>query len=105
METINNIQKYVQSHKVDNERLRTNKEQEVEFNIKMLQNLNNIERKMDKESKYITENEPKSRKKEVRCGVIIAIIDTLLNTHLGGHPVAQDCPMLENVRGEVEKMS
>jgi hypothetical protein len=64
-----------------------------------------IERKMDKESKYSKGNEPKSHEKEVRRGVMIAIIDTHLNTHLGGHPVAQAHPLSENIRGELGKMS
>jgi hypothetical protein len=49
-ETIKNLQKDVQSHKDDNERLMRSKEQEDEFNMKLMQSLNRIEKKLDKES-------------------------------------------------------
>jgi hypothetical protein len=50
VETIKNLQKDVQSHKVDNERLMISKEQQEEFNMKLMHILNIIENKLDKES-------------------------------------------------------
>ena len=50
VETIKNLQKDVQSHKADNERLMKAKEQQDEFNMKLLEGLNRIERKLAKES-------------------------------------------------------
>jgi len=49
-ETIKNLQKDVQSHKADNERIMKAKEQQDEFNMKLLEILNRIENKLDKES-------------------------------------------------------
>jgi hypothetical protein len=49
-ETIKNFQKYVQSHKADNERLIKSKEQQDSFNMKLLECLNRIEKKLAKES-------------------------------------------------------
>jgi hypothetical protein len=49
-DTINNLQKDVQSHKVDNERVMRAKEQKDEFNMKLLEGLNIIEKKLIKES-------------------------------------------------------
>jgi hypothetical protein len=49
-ETINNLQKDVQSHKVDNERLMKSKEKKDDFNMKLLEGLNRIEKKLVKES-------------------------------------------------------
>jgi hypothetical protein len=49
-ETIKNLQKDVQSHKVDNERLMRAKEQHDDFNMKLLEGLNRIENKLVKES-------------------------------------------------------
>jgi hypothetical protein len=49
VETIKGLQKYVQSHKVDNESLMKAKEQQDDFNIKLMQILDKIEKKMDKE--------------------------------------------------------
>jgi hypothetical protein len=49
-ETIKNLQKYVQRHKVDNERLMRAKEQRDDFNMNLLESLNRIENKLDKES-------------------------------------------------------
>jgi hypothetical protein len=50
VETIKNLQKDVQSHKVDNERLMKAKEQQDDFNMKPLEGLNRIEKKLVKES-------------------------------------------------------
>ena len=49
-ETIKNLQKDVQSHKADNERLMKAKEQQDDFNMKLLEGLNRIENKLAKES-------------------------------------------------------
>jgi hypothetical protein len=49
-ETIKNLQKDVQSHKADNERLMRAKEQKDDFNMKLLEGLNIIEKKLVKES-------------------------------------------------------
>jgi hypothetical protein len=50
VETIRNLQKDVQIHKDDNERIMMAKEKKEEFNMKLMQRLNIIEKKMDKES-------------------------------------------------------
>jgi hypothetical protein len=50
VETIKGLQKYVQIYKVDNERLMKAKEQQDDFNIKLMQILDIIENKMDKET-------------------------------------------------------
>jgi hypothetical protein len=49
-ETIRNLQKYFQSHKVDNERIIKAKEQQEDFNMKLMQRLNKIENKFDTEN-------------------------------------------------------
>jgi hypothetical protein len=50
VETIKNLQKDVQSHKDDNERLMKSKEKQDDFNMKLLEGLNKIEMKLVKES-------------------------------------------------------
>jgi hypothetical protein len=50
VETIKIMQKDVQIYKVDNERLMRVKEQQEGFNIKLMQSLDIIEKKMDKET-------------------------------------------------------
>jgi predicted RNase H-like nuclease (RuvC/YqgF family) len=50
VETIKGLQKYVQSYKSDNERLVKAKEQQDDFNIELMQSLEKIENKMDKET-------------------------------------------------------
>ena len=50
VETIKNLQKDVQSHKTDNERLMKAQEQQDDFNMKLLEGLNRIENKLVKES-------------------------------------------------------
>ena len=49
-ETIKNLQKDVQSHKSNNGRLMKAKEQQDDFNMKLLEGLNIIENKLVKES-------------------------------------------------------
>jgi hypothetical protein len=50
VETIKNFQNDIQSYKVDNDRLMKAKEEQDGFNIKLLQRLDRIEKKMDKEA-------------------------------------------------------
>jgi hypothetical protein len=50
VETIKILQKDVQSYKDDNERLMKAKEHQEDFNIKLMQILDGIEKKMDKEN-------------------------------------------------------
>jgi predicted RNase H-like nuclease (RuvC/YqgF family) len=49
-ETIKNLQKDVQNHKSENESLMKSKEQQDDFKTKLMQSLNIIEKKLDKES-------------------------------------------------------
>ena len=49
-ETIKNLQKDVQIHKFDNERIMKAKEQQDDLNMKLLEGLNRIENKLVKES-------------------------------------------------------
>jgi hypothetical protein len=53
MKIIKNLQKYVQIHQEDNKRLKRSKEQHEEFNMKLMQILEIIENKLDKESESI----------------------------------------------------
>ena len=50
VETIKGLQKDDQRYKADNERLMKAKEQQDDFNIKLVQSLDKIEKKMDKET-------------------------------------------------------
>jgi hypothetical protein len=50
VETIKKLQKDVQSHKVDNERIMRAKEQQDDFSMKLMQSLNIIEKNLDRES-------------------------------------------------------
>jgi hypothetical protein len=63
VETIKSLQKYVQSYKADNESLMKSKEQQDGFNIKLLQILDKIEKKMDKETKSSKSRSHKSHDK------------------------------------------
>jgi hypothetical protein len=73
VETIKGLQKYVQSYKVDNERLMRAKEQQGDFNVKLMQSLDKIEKKMDKE---IETSRSRSHMSHDRQGVLINIITT-----------------------------
>jgi hypothetical protein len=50
VDTIKNFQKDVQIYKDDNERLIKDKDKHDEFKIKLMQRLEKIEKKMDKEN-------------------------------------------------------
>jgi hypothetical protein len=60
VETIKSLQKDVQSYKVGNERRRKAKEKQDGFNVKLLQILDRIEKKMDKETKSIKSKSQRS---------------------------------------------
>jgi hypothetical protein len=68
VETIKSLQRDVKIYKVVNERLMKAKEQQDGFNIKMLQSLDRIEKKMDNEteSSKFRSHRPLSRRKESR---------------------------------------
>ena len=69
-ETIKNLQKDVQSHKADNERLMKAKLQQDEFNTKLLEGLNIIEKKLvkDSDSSKSGSHKPSEEKgKEKKC--------------------------------------
>jgi hypothetical protein len=51
VETVKILQRDVHSYKADNERLMRAKEKQFEFNVKLMQILYRIEKKMDKETK------------------------------------------------------
>jgi hypothetical protein len=70
VETIKNLQKDVQSHKSDNERLMRAKEQRDDFNMKLMKSLNRIEKKLDKESGSIKSrsHEYPDEKRRARSG-------------------------------------
>jgi hypothetical protein len=67
-ETINNLQKDVQSHKDDNERLMKAKEQHDDFKMKLLEGLNRIEKKLVKESgsSEFGSHKPSEEKRKVK---------------------------------------
>jgi hypothetical protein len=48
VDTIKNLQKDVQSYKSDNKRLMKAKDKQEDFNIKLMQSLDIIEKKVDK---------------------------------------------------------
>jgi hypothetical protein len=71
VETIKSLQKDVQSYKDDNERLMKSKEQQEDFNIKLMQSLDRIEKKMDKENgsrKSGSHRSPDERRRERSVG-------------------------------------
>jgi hypothetical protein len=59
VETIKGLQKDVQNYKVDNERLIRVEEKQDDFNVKLMQILDKIEKKMDKETE---KRRPRSRR-------------------------------------------
>jgi hypothetical protein len=67
VETIKNLQKNVQSYKVDNKKLMKSKEQQEDFNIKLMQSLDIIEKKMDKETESSKSRSLLSREKNQKC--------------------------------------
>jgi predicted RNase H-like nuclease (RuvC/YqgF family) len=70
IETIKGLQKDVQSYTTDNERLMKANEQQYDFNIKLMQSLDIIEKKMDKEIETNRSRSCRShdeRKKNKKC--------------------------------------
>jgi predicted RNase H-like nuclease (RuvC/YqgF family) len=66
VEIIKNFQKDVQSHKDNNERLMTTNEKQEDFNMNLMQSLNIIEKKLDKESgsrKSVSHRSPNEKRR------------------------------------------
>jgi hypothetical protein len=61
VDTIKGLQKYVQRYKTDNERLMKSKEQQDVFNIKLMQSLDIIEKKIDNNTDSSMSRSYKSR--------------------------------------------
>jgi hypothetical protein len=66
VETIKGLQKYVQSYKFDNERIMKSKEHQDDFNVKLMQSLDKIEKKMDEETETSRSRSRKSHDEEKR---------------------------------------
>jgi hypothetical protein len=68
VETIKNLQKDVQRHKDDNERLMRAKEQQDDFNMKLFKSMNIIEKQLEKESDSRKSGSHKPLDEENRSG-------------------------------------
>jgi len=94
VETIRNLQKDVQSHKVDNERLMKAKENKEDFNMKLIQSQDRIEKKLDKESG----STKSGLRKEEDPRVIEDITITLKDNPKGGNISSQVHPLIGSIR-------
>jgi hypothetical protein len=99
VETIRNLQKYVQSHKVDNERLMKSKEQQEDFNMKLMKSLDIIENKLDKESGSNKSGSHRTLRKKEDQGVIADITITLKDNPKGENIESQFHPLPGSIRG------
>jgi hypothetical protein len=66
VETIKGLQKYVQRYKENNERLMKAKEKQDNFNVKLMQSLDKIEKKMVKETESSRSRSCKSHDGKIR---------------------------------------
>jgi hypothetical protein len=98
-ETIKNLQKDVQSHKDDNERLMRAKEQQDDFNMKLLESLNIIEKKLDKESGSSKSGSHRSLMRKEKQEVLADITITPRGIPIRDHTTAQVHPLSESIRG------
>jgi hypothetical protein len=106
VETIKGLQKYVQSYKVDNERLMKAKEQQDDFNVKLMQSLDIIEKKMDKETESSRSRSHRSHDEKRReARVLIGNITIHQSIHLGKCAVAQVHLLIESIREGLGWMS
>jgi hypothetical protein len=66
IEIVKVLQKYVQSYKVDNERLMRAKVQQDDFNVKLMQSLDKIENNMDKDIEMSRSRSCRSHDEKIR---------------------------------------
>jgi hypothetical protein len=105
VETNKNLQKDVKSHKDDNERLMRAKDQQEDFNMKLMQSLNKKEKKLDKESgssKSVIHKSP-DEKRRTRS-VIIDHHYSLRHSNKRAHRSSITSPIRENKRYGVDEL-
>ena len=104
-ETIKNLQKYVQSHKVDNERLMRAKEKQEDFNMKLMQSFNIIEKKLDKESGSSKSGSHKSHDEKIKTrSVSRHHHHSLRNSNKISHNISSPSPIRKHKRYGVDEL-
>jgi hypothetical protein len=99
VETIKSFQKDVQIYKYDNERLMKAKEQQEGFNINLMQSLDKIEKKMDKENDSSKSGSHRSHDERRRTKSVGKHHHHSPRNSSGEHTVVQVHPLSGNIRG------
>jgi hypothetical protein len=98
MKIIERLQKDVQNHQADNIKLMKSRDQQGEFNLKLMQILERIERKLDKESDSSKSGSHRSLVTRGNQGVLADTIITPKGTPRGGNTIVQAHLLLESTR-------
>jgi acetyl-CoA carboxylase carboxyltransferase component len=104
MKIIERLQKDVQTHRADNKKLMKAREQQGEFNIKLIQSLERIENKLDKGSDSSKSGSHGSPDERGNQGVLADTIITPKGTLRGGNTVVQAHLLSESI-GDLEWMN
>jgi hypothetical protein len=105
VETIKNLKKDVQIHKDDNERLMRSKEQQDDFNMNLMQILNRIEKKLDKESDLSKLGSHKSLDEKRRpISVRRHHHHSLKNSNKISHNISSPSPVRKHKRSGVDEL-
>jgi hypothetical protein len=104
-ETIKNLQKDVKIHKDGNERLMKAKEQQDDFNVKLLESLNRIEKKLDKESgsSKSRSHRPSDEKRKARS-VSRHHHHSPRNSNKRSHNISSPSPVRNHERSGVDEL-
>jgi hypothetical protein len=96
MKIIEILQREAQACQADSQNLMRIRDRLGEFNLKMLKNLERIERKLEKESDTSKTRSHKTLREKEDRGVVADIVVTPLNILIRKHTVVQAHPLLEN---------
>jgi hypothetical protein len=105
VKTIIFFQKDVQSYKDDNDRIMKAKEEKYGFNIKLLQSLDKIDKKMDKETDSSKSRRHKSHHERIKKRSFDMHHLTLQDIQLGEHAIVQAHILSGSIQGGFGWMS
>jgi hypothetical protein len=104
MKIIERLQKDAQTHREDSRKLMKAKEQQGEFNLKLMKSLERIEKKLDKESDSRKTGSHRSLRRKEDQEVLAGIVITPRNTPIRRHTVVQ-AHLLPESTGDLEWMN
>jgi hypothetical protein len=97
MKIIERLQKDAQAHRVDNRKLMKARDQQGKFNLKLMQSLERMEKKLDKESDSSKTRSCKNTERKIRSRSVNRHRRHSRNILIRRHTIVQACLLPENI--------